>query len=244
MSAMQICEQSEAFVELDGSPVFDHTKLILRRDDEFFYARANWRETSGRKWTPRYTPAPDPLPPNPYIKQPSLLYLGNTSASFEPGRQVLAEVDASEVLRSHPHPNIARYLGCVTENGRIMGLCFAKYPRNLLQRLKEPTPINRTRCLEGIESSVRHMHDLRLIHNDVNPSNIMIDKMDNPVSIDFDSCQKEGNKLGLESGTIGWAMESPAYARKENDFFGLSKVREFLMGDGGEKEHSHDVEAR
>lgn len=41
---MEICENGEAFVEEDGDPVFDHTKLILRRGDEYFYARANWRK--------------------------------------------------------------------------------------------------------------------------------------------------------------------------------------------------------
>lgn len=255
---MEICEQSEAFVEQDGDLVFDHTKLILRRDSDYFYARTNWRASSRSTvdisqlkiskiptenvWplmNPRYTPSPDPLPPNSYIKQPSLLYYGDTPASVEQGRQVLAEVEACEVLRNHPHTNIARYLGCVTKNGRIMGICFVKYPMNLSQRLKEATAFNKVLCLQGIESGIRHMHTLGLIHNDLNPSNIMIDKRDNPVIIDFDSCQREGAKLGLKAGTVGWAMKDPAYATRQNDFFGLSKIRNLLMGGEGEEEHAH-----
>lgn len=50
---MEICEQSEAFLEEDGDLVFDHTKLILRRDDEYFYARANWTGVS--RHPPRLT---------------------------------------------------------------------------------------------------------------------------------------------------------------------------------------------
>lgn len=47
--------------------------------------------------------------------------------------------------------------------------------------------------------------------------------------IDFDSCMKEGEKLGLKRGTVGWEMEGAVYAMPENDHFGLSKIREFLM---------------
>ncbi|KAM5476734.1 hypothetical protein MauCBS54593_000004 [Microsporum audouinii] len=258
MCTMEICEQSEAFVEQDGDLVFDHTKLILRRDNEYFYARANWR-TSSRStvdisqlkvsriptenvWPlmdPRYTPAPDPLPPNSYIKQPSLLYYDDTPASSEPDRQVLAEVEACEVLRSHPHTNIAQYLGCVTKDGRITGLCFVKYPMSLSQRLTATAPFDRALCLRGIESGIEHMHTLGLIHNDLNPSNIMVDERDNPVIVDFDSCQREGAKLGLKAGTVSWAMEGAVYAARQNDFIGLSKIRRLLMG--GE-EHDHGPE--
>lgn len=246
---MELCEQSEAFVEQDGDLVFDHTKLILQRDGEYFYARANMRsksadvdiDTSQLKITkiptenvwplmePRYTPARDPLPPNSYIKRPSLLYYGDSPASLDPGRQILVEVEACEVLRSNPHPNIARYLGCVVENGRITGLCFDRYSMNLSQRLKEGTPFDRVVCLRGIECGIEHMHTLGLTHNDINPSNIVMDTKDNPVIIDFDSCQRE---LGLKAGTVGWAVEGSVYATRQNDFFGLSKIRNLLMGGG------------
>ncbi|KAJ5578410.1 serine/threonine kinase [Penicillium hispanicum] len=158
---MEICEQSEAFVEEDGDLVFDHTKLILRRDNEYFYTRANWRLSSPSAvdisqlkisqipvenvWPPMdpcFTRAPDPLPPNSYVKQPSLLYYGDTPASLEPGRQILAEVEVCEVLRRHPYPNIAQYRGCLTKSGRVMGLCFHKYPTTLSQKLKETTPFD------------------------------------------------------------------------------------------------------
>ncbi|RKU40673.1 hypothetical protein DL546_003345 [Coniochaeta pulveracea] len=42
---MEICERAEAFIEVGGELVFDHTKLILRRQDgdEYFYARTKQR---------------------------------------------------------------------------------------------------------------------------------------------------------------------------------------------------------
>ena len=178
---------------------------------------------------PRFTRTPDPLPPNTYLKQPSLLDYGDTCASLEPSCQILTEVEACEILRRHPHPNIAQYLGCVSKHGRIKGLCFVKYPMTLSKRLKDPKPFDKALCLQGIERGIGHMHGLGLIHNDLNPSNIMMDG-DNPVIIDFDSCKREGAKLGLKAGTFGWAIDGADYARRENDIYGLSKIREILMG--------------
>lgn len=243
---MEICEQSEAFVQQNGELVFDHTKLILRRGDDYFYARTNQRQTSAidvslletskipaeNVWPPmdpQFTEAPDPLPPNSYLKQPSLLYYGDTHATLEDSRQILTEVEACEILRRNPHPNIAQYLGCVSRDGRIRGLCFVRYSMTLLQRLKDTTPFDKALCLQGIQSGISHMHELGLIHNDLNLSNIMMDG-DNPVIIDFDSCKPEGDKLGLKAGTVGWAMDDLVYAKRENDFYSLSKIREILIG--------------
>lgn len=80
------------------------------------------------------------------------------------------------------------------------------------------------------------MHALGLIHNDLNPSNIMMNG-DSPVIIDFDSCKREGEKLGLKLGTFGWAMEGVDYATPQNDYFGLSKIREALVE---EEERGHE----
>ncbi|EFW22500.1 conserved hypothetical protein [Coccidioides posadasii str. Silveira] len=213
---MEICEQSEAFVEQDGDLIFDHTRLILRGDGEYFYARVNWRVSSPSAvdisqlkinkiltkniWPPmdsHYTPAPDPLPLNSYIKQSSLLYYSDTPASLEPGRQLLA-------------------------------------------KMEEATLFDRVLCLQGIESGIKHMHTLGLIHNDLNTSNVIMDKRDNPVIIDFDSCQREGAQLGLKAGTVGWAMEDTVYAIWQNDFFGLSKIQEILMGGEEKGRHGHE----
>lgn len=80
------------------------------------------------------------------------------------------------------------------------------------------------------------MHALGLIHNDLNPSNIMMNG-DSPVIIDFDSCKREGEKLGLKLGTFSWAMEGVDYATPQNNYFGLSKIREALVE---EEERGHE----
>lgn len=76
---------------------------------------------------------------------------------------------------------------------------------------------------------IRHLHSLGLVHNDINPRNIMVDDSDRAVIIDFDTCYHQGQKLGPKAGTWGWFMEGVEYASVDNDFFGLSKLREYML---------------
>jgi hypothetical protein len=39
----------------------------------------------------------------------------------------------------------------------------------------------------------------------------------------------EGQELGQKGGTFGWAEEGITHATRGNDFYGISKIREFLM---------------
>ena len=67
-----------------------------------------------------------------------------------------------------------------------------------------------------------------LIHCDINPANIVMDG-DTPVIVDFDSCQRNGEKLGIKGGTLNWTREDFEFARPENDEYGLAKIRDFLL---------------
>ena len=81
-----------------------------------------------------------------------------------------------------------------------------------------------------MKRGVRHLHELNLVHNDLNPSNLMIDHDNVPRIIDFDSCQKTGQPLGYTRGTRGWSDEDAEFARWENDFSGLDMIRDYLFG--------------
>jgi len=141
----------------------------------------------------------------------------------------LNEAEVCEILRAFPHPNIARYLGCIVENNRITGLCFVKYGMNLLERVtKDSRPFDIDLCLRGIQKGIQHLHSLDLIHCDLNPTNILIDG-DTLVIGDFDSCQRKGEKLGFKAGTRGWTSQDFKFARPKNDEYGLSKIRDFLI---------------
>jgi serine/threonine protein kinase len=172
--------------------------------------------------------APKPLPSNSFIKRHSLLDYGDTIASRNLSTLLLNEARICEVLRINPHPNIAEYKGCVVDDGKITGLCFARYEYTLSQRVKDRCLVNKVSCLQSIEEGIRHLHRLGLIHCDINPSNIFMDG-EKPIIGDFDSCQWEGSELGLKAGTMGWMDHEFKEARRENDWYGLSKIREFII---------------
>lgn len=76
------------------------------------------------------TRAPDPLPRNCYVKKPRLISydrirLGPRLELI--AELVLAEAKVCEQLMRYPYPNVATYLGCQVSDGRITGLCFARY---------------------------------------------------------------------------------------------------------------------
>lgn len=251
MTAIEIYAKSEAFIGKDGDIEFDHTKTIFRSGDEYFFARSPLRHTHSAAdlsklslqkipvedvWPhmeARFSEAPHSLPPDCYIKRPSLLFFGDSPASQQPAKQILCEVEACEVLRRHPHPNIAQYFGCLSKDCTIIGLCFKKYATTLDKILKDkPAGFDKDNCLQGIRSGLEHMHKLGLVHNDINPRNIMMDG-ETPVIIDFDSCKKQGEPLGLKGGTMRWEKEDAKFALPENDEYDVAKIEEsFLQWSG------------
>jgi hypothetical protein len=175
-----------------------------------------------------FSRAPEPLPPNCYVKRPGLVYYSGTETSIDFSSLLLKEAYVCEILRAYPHPNIAQYLGCIIENGKITGLCFFKYGMTLSERMAMGCqPVDTDAFLRGIENGIRHLHSLGLIHCDLNPTNILTNG-DTPVIGAFDSCQWEGDVLGFMARTRGWTNEDLMFALPENDHYGLSMIREFL----------------
>ncbi|KAI0550630.1 kinase-like domain-containing protein [Xylaria curta] len=256
---LEICDHTAVFFGDYPDCVYDHSQVILRGpNDDYFYAKYPERldrdEIDIKKlnivrippehiWPladPKFTQAPEPLPATCYHKRPNLLaYQGaEDDHDFLP-TTILNEAEACELLRKHPHPNIARYLGCVVRDGRIKGLGFEKYPITLDKILEDGTPFDKDQCMRGIEAGVQHMHDLGLVHNDLNPANIMIDG-GNPVIIDFDSCKPEGEEL-MKGGTFEWSTDE-THSKRSNDHYSLSKIREAIFESVKKSEESQEVE--
>ncbi|KAG6203173.1 hypothetical protein E4U35_004584 [Claviceps purpurea] len=252
---MEVLKFSEFFVEKDGEDEFGFTKIIIRGPNrEFYYAISQDRffksseidldnlnkipidmNTVWPRYSARLLRAPSPVPQGSYVKETNLGSHEECPDGMEElplSDLVLHEIEAYELLRRHPHPNIVEYRGCVVSDGRITGICLAKYKMTLSERMKASIPFDKDRCLEGIERGIRHLHSLGVIHNDIKPNNIMLDELDRPVIIDFDSWGREGQKLGpgMKKGTLEWSINgSPyEYALCENDMFALSKLREFI----------------
>lgn len=123
-------------------------------------------------------------------------------------RLLLGEIEAVEFLHRHPHPNIVKYYGCkVNRRDKIVGIVMDQYERTLKQHLDDkPGDINTDSCFAEIESAIKHLHSLGLAHNDLNPYNIMLDKYERPILIDFGSCKPFGKRI-MEGGTSGWVEE-------------------------------------
>ena len=227
---------------------FSHTVLILQDNDDVFYASTPQRYRSDADvdvqklslsmippahiWPafPRdLTQASEPISNESFIERPDLSAYDEEKDS-RIAERLLSEVKICERLRQYPHPNIAQYLGCVVHKGRITGLCFRRYGETLMERVRGGILFDREACLSGIESGIRHLHKLGLIHNDISPLNIMLATDDTAVIIDFDSCGLEGAKLGSKGGTYGWTDESATICHQQNDYYGSMRLREFFYG--------------
>lgn len=93
-----------------------------RRSTQQISSYTGFRKTlSCHPFLEEFTLAPNPIPVDTYVKRPSLIsYDEKDSTSIS--ELMLEEARICEILREHPHPNIAQYLGCLVENGRISGL--------------------------------------------------------------------------------------------------------------------------
>lgn len=217
--------------------------------------------------------ASDGADPRVFVKKPSMLDYTDHGLDARISR----EIAVCEVLRSRPHPNLAAYHGCcVSASGRVDGLCFQRYGVSLLE-LCNPGQLNKQAFvarggqrsqstlatttgggsmvqlhpthLDGLLAGIRHLHSLGLVHNDINPANILVDGLDTnnnsghdgnsttlPIMLvlaDFDSCRPTGSSL-LETQarrTHGWHDTAVATAQVDNDLQALAEVRAWLFGD-------------
>lgn len=251
---LELIQLGEAYSEGDEPDdlQFSHTLLVLKKGSNYFYARSKDRKgglntlnLEDLNATPiphdhiwplmpaNLTLAPLPLPLESFQKYQSLIDYADSTLKTAARDLLLHEAEVCEILLKHPHPNIATYHGCISDGASIHGLCFVKYVKTLSEHVRIPSlssgELDHEAVLKGIKAGIKHLHSLGLVHNDINPSNIMLDRHDMPVIIDFDSCQWEGMELGIKGGTYTWSDESVRDAKKENDWYGLEKIEEFLV---------------
>jgi serine/threonine protein kinase len=155
---------------------------------------------------------------------------------------LLHEATILETLKQHPHPNIVKYYGCLVTNDRITGHCFEKYGQSLMSRVnpgcsgkrlfsatKRPLK-NMSLCLEGIKRGIEHLHSLGLVHNDINPANIMFPAKDDDtaVIIDFGSCRRIGEPAKDVPRTTEWHDDNVVTCLPSGDTDALDEIAEWL----------------
>lgn len=84
--------------------------------------------------------------------------------------------------------------------------------------------------LEGIEKALKHLHSLGLVHNDINPANIMFASEDDetPIIIDFGSCKPVGHPVQNAGRTPEWYDPSVLTSLPSNDTDALNEIAEWL----------------
>ncbi|KAJ1946931.1 hypothetical protein GGF37_000830 [Kickxella alabastrina] len=82
--------------------------------------------------------------------------------------------------------------------------------------------------MDKVKQGLDFIHTRGYAHGDVNPRNIMVDEMGNPKIIDFDSCQKIGDKKSMKCGTEGWDDDSEDMVNIEDDLRAVEKISKYL----------------
>lgn len=192
------------------------------------------------------TAAPDPLPDNVFVKTP--IVLGESWSKGDHGARLLHEAEIMDLLNRKQHTNICEYLGVVREGQYFTAICVRRYDITLKQAVDEAMVFDRKRLLRGLLAGVevshlcyesssnllkpvsaQFIHSIGLIHNDLNPENIMLDKQKNAVIVDFGSCRRRG-EIGPQEGTHNWYLPSAMVSHKANDYRALLLISKFLIG--------------
>ncbi|KAF2789401.1 serine/threonine-protein kinase-like protein [Melanomma pulvis-pyrius CBS 109.77] len=167
-----------------------------------------------------------PINENLLLKRPNLHlhYLGTGQLP----KLMLQEAEIMELLLRNPHPHIVRYHGCLIRRHLIVGLVLDRHPTTLQCRLEESAhDFNVENCMRKMTSAVCHLHSLGLAHNKLKPMNIMVDKYDDPVIIDYGSCRPFGTNL-ITADTPGWNDDDFWISAQEHDIFALENIRTWL----------------
>jgi serine/threonine protein kinase len=175
------------------------------------------------------------------VKKPRLIFYDDSRPTAL-GDSLLQEATIWETLIHPPHPNIIKYYGCHVEDGRITGLCFAKYHESLLERVNPGSsgkqrfdasqrPVkDLPKLLQGIEKGLEHIHSLGLVYNDLNPANIVFATKDDetPIMIGFGSCRPIGHSLKEVGRTPEWYDPEVSTSVRSNDTDALNELAEYL----------------
>ncbi|RDW61115.1 uncharacterized protein DSM5745_10613 [Aspergillus mulundensis] len=179
-----------------------------------------------------------------YFKAPNLFAYAENGFR----KRMQRELDVCEFLRTRPHPHLAAYYGYQEDRDGIPGLCFKRYECTLLEKVN-PRRLDRSSFrmssrnlvtadmrerLAGIRSAIEHLHAHGIVHNDVNPTTIMLDENGTFVLISFGSCRNIGEPMGRPIDGMrqayGWHESYARTAVEQHDLDAFRNLEEWLVG--------------
>ncbi|KAG5752309.1 hypothetical protein H9Q72_006812 [Fusarium xylarioides] len=194
-----------------GQLVFSHTSIVAVQNDEIYQgtSKSKPRDIDKASTIKEISPVPRediflPCPsnftrvPEIYIKLPDVA-LYTPGAKDDIPQLLLHEAKIYEILREHPHPNLGQSLGCVVgEDDRLEGLALIKYKTTLFEHAHDISSLDfgqRDKCIAALKSTLKHLHSLRLAHNDLSPLNVMFTDKGKPILLNFNAYHPIETKL-------------------------------------------------
>ncbi|KAI9467473.1 kinase-like domain-containing protein, partial [Coemansia mojavensis] len=160
-----------------------------------------------------------------YVKYFDISLLGY---SDDPRSAFDSEIDAHEKISRNPHKNICKYYGCLESDpgymdNKIVGIVLERYNITLKQAVEKNLLQDKDKIVHGLESAIKHLHSIDIVHGDINPNNIMVSNDGEPIVIDFDSSSTKSPKGGSE----GWISEEYNKSR-DDDYYSLRLIQEYM----------------
>ncbi|KAL2177742.1 uncharacterized protein P884DRAFT_18555 [Thermothelomyces heterothallicus CBS 202.75] len=249
---IDVLEMNEAFEEVDGSFEFTGTLLVYKAGGDLHHAVSKARYSSPSEvkvehlnndvlipvsaYSPLFPPGFTRCTRAPATKlshqkaSADILRSNSPRVPAESDRRVRSlrscSLRVSEAASAPQHCHIPRLPGFRWENNWSLLCGIPAYPNARSQPARSYEK-DYSSLLAGIESGIKHLHALGLVHNDINPSNIMLDG-DEAVIIAFGSCRPAGESLEGVGRTYEWYDEQVETALPQNDLDALEEIRIWL----------------
>lgn len=115
-------------------------------------------------------------------------------------------LDEAQLVSKLQHPNIVALHDVFIESGRtalVFEYVEGETLADLLKRDVSLTPVRAVELMQGILDGLGYAHEQGIIHRDIKPQNIMIDRSGRPRIMDFGVATRHAGELGM-TGTVGY----------------------------------------
>lgn len=137
------------------------------------------------------------------------------------------------ILRKLSHPNLVPAIATGEENGRVYLVTELVEGRSLQHRVRTHGTVPAAQAVAWmiqVCSALGQAHQAGVIHRDIRPANVLIDRWDTPRLIDFETAhdpdQDTLTEEGFGLGTLGWSapeqLRNGGSAGPEADVYGVA----------------------